>query len=131
MRSGYIPAQEYRIAMPYDTHWGPATCEDIGCTAFLNGWKTVLPVGHDLIATLKRSGRTYREEPEDGGLVAFIFPAGQPCFQASTHRKQLDRPGLLIHRNREEPGRGRVVTESEWIERNMETLDGLRKLREE
>ena len=129
-RPSHIPAQEFRVVMPLETHWERATCEEVRCPQFLNGWKTVLPADSDLISTLKTSGRTYREERQEGGLIAFLFAPGQPCFRAAQHRQQSERPALLIHRNRESNDRGRLVTEDEWIERNRETLDGLRKLRE-
>lgn len=140
-RPGHIPAQEFRVAMPLATHWERATCEQVRCPNFLRGWKTVLPVDSELISVLKSSGRSYREEREEDGLVTFVFAPGQPCFRASEHRQQSDRPGLLIVHNREATERrlfaahdevvsGRIVAESEWIERSMETLDGLRQLRE-
>lgn len=123
-RSGHIPAQSYRVAMPIATHWEQASCEDVDCPAFRNGWVTILPVGDPLIATLRASGRSYREEAGDAGLLRFVFAAGQPCFRASTHRQQTDRPAIFIHGNRE-TAESRVVQPNEWQERFAETLDGL------
>lgn len=130
IRPAVMPAQEYRIAMPLATHWEVASCEDIDCAAFLNGWRTVLPADSDLISTLKRSGRKYREERQEDGTIAFLFAPGQTCFAQLTHRRQSDRPGLFLHRNIETATRGRVVTENEWIERNQETLWALEQVRE-
>ena len=124
VRPNHIEAQKYRVAMPLATHWEAATCEDVDCPAFLNGWKTVLPADSDLVGVLRRSGRLFTEECEEAGMLTFVFPAGQPCFAASTHRQQSGRPGLYIHANRE-TNNSRVVQESEWQERFEETLDGL------
>lgn len=128
-RLGHIPAQSYRVAMPLATHWEPATCADVDCPHYLNGWATLLPAGDPLVETLRKSGRSYREEQGDAGMLRFVFAAGQPCFRASTHRQQTGRPALYIHGNRETQ-ESRVVQSSEWQERFAETLDGLREERE-
>jgi hypothetical protein len=109
--------------MPLATHWEVATCEDVDCPAWLNGWKTILPADSDLISVLKRAGRTYTEARAEGGMIEFTFAAGQPCFRASMHRQQTERPGLYIH-GQENQGQ-RVVKEDEWQERFEETMDGL------
>ncbi|MDP3909464.1 MAG: hypothetical protein Q8Q14_03650 [Gemmatimonadales bacterium] len=125
-RAGAIPAQTYRVAVPLATHWRPATCEEVHCPHFLNGWTTVLPAGSDHVAVLKKSGRIYTSErTQDGGLLEFVFPAGQPCFRASIHRIQTGRPGIFLHGPRERPRDQRAVDTDEWHERFVETMSGL------
>lgn len=65
----------------------PASCADVDCPHYLNGWRTIVPEGSDH-AALVRSLRGWRftETAQPGGLVEFTFGAGQACFQASRHR---------------------------------------------
>ena len=135
MARGIIPAQTFRVAMPVSTHWDAASCEDVDCLAYLNGWSLIMPVAEaaDAIATVKASGRAYSfrmvDRQTDDGMVEYRFAAGQPCFAASRHIAQTDRPALYIHGNRETQ-QSRVVQTNEWHERFVETLDGLHEIDE-
>lgn len=115
----------YSIRAPHETHWRPASCEDIDCGPYLYGWVTILPAGSDRIALVKRSGRHFVEyrdtlpdtvaarlpdaDPENPGarelgpgLVAFYFEPGQACFEAASHTIRLDRRELYL------------VTDGDW-----------------
>jgi hypothetical protein len=139
--NGKPHGRAYAVAMPLATHWGPATCEDVDCEAYILGWATVLPVGSDHIEVLKKSGRSYTEERQEGGLIKFTFPPGQPCFKASTHWAQTGRPGLYVHGARDEiervpqshrsaHGYGiRPIEQGEWHERFAENLEHLARER--
>jgi hypothetical protein len=59
----------YRAAAPLTTHWETVSCETAGCSAFLNGWITVIherepPVGRNVLSafiqTLASAYKTYR-----------------------------------------------------------------------
>ena len=92
--------QTYAIDAPRSTHWRAATCEEVDCPHYLNGWKTILPAGSDLVDVIKQSGRRFTVEVDtDAGLMAFIFEAGQPCFQASRHMVRLDREEVFLTRH--------------------------------
>lgn len=89
----------YEIRMPKQTHWREATCAEVECPEFQNGWTTRLPRGSELVDVLRRSGRRFHEitdltSPE----LEFIFEPGQPCFRATTHRVRVDRPELFVVR---------------------------------
>ncbi len=103
----------------------PATCEEVGCEAFLNGWITRVPAtSTDLITTIEQSGRPYTDITEPVTTErAFLFAAGTPCFQASRHTvlARPDLPQLFIARGgdwRGNPMReGRVHQRPEdWVE---------------
>ncbi len=92
--------ERHRIAMPLDTHWRSATCEEIGCRPYLNGFTTTTlrgPAGdrdaHQIRAT--RRGQ-YVETPTKTGGHKFVFPPGTICFESSIHRVKLDRPELFL-----------------------------------
>lgn len=120
------PVQAYRtygIAAPVSTHWRKATCEEVDCVNYLNGWKTILPVGSDLIAVLRSSGRRYTEEVV-GDLIEFIFPSGQKCFQAESHRLRGFAQEIFYTRGGDWRGATTAVEQindpAEWVERFQE-----------
>jgi hypothetical protein len=88
----------FTMRKPFSTHWRQASCEEVGCVNYLNGWQTIVPAGSDH-ADLIRSLRYryhYTERAADGGLVEFTFPAGQQCFSASAHRQPVQREPLFL-----------------------------------
>lgn len=120
-----IQTKRYGLRAPVQTHFRPATCAEVGCPHYINGWKTILPVGSDLIDVLRRSGRRYVQvDSERGGLVEFIFEAGQSCFRASTHVVSLEREPLYLVTA---GGDRRVHARGEdWVEDSSEYLDAVR-----
>lgn len=71
-----------------------ATCAEVECVAYLNGWHTtVLPDGEDLklidaacdgrVDGLKRAVTSAERLPD--GFIRLWFEPGQPCFKASAH----------------------------------------------
>lgn len=91
--------QTYAVKSPLTTHYVPATCEEVRCEDYLNGWMVKLPgLSPQLIHAAKNAGRHYREIEIEHGVMALVFEAGQPCFRASTHRKPNGRPEIFIKR---------------------------------
>lgn len=89
--------QTFTVDTPPATHWRPATCAEVDCGQYLNGWATRLHQGdarriHLVRTSGRRPARVYHEAAE----IVFVFEAGTPCFQAHTHRVRLDRPELYI-----------------------------------
>lgn len=88
----------HQIAAPLATHWRRATCEEVGCLAHHHGWSyhaSGMPA--EVTDAVKRSNRRYRvERDENTGDEVLHFEAGQPCFQASTHRIRIERPELFV-----------------------------------
>lgn len=111
----------YSVKAPISTHFRPATCEEVDCAAFLNGWKTVLAETQtDMIALIYKSGRSFTMK-QDGPMRVYRFEPGTKCFQASTHRVPLERDPLFIVRDgdwRGNPtGRRRVHQRAaDWVE---------------
>ena len=92
----------YGMHLPATTHWRPATCEEAGCQHYLKGWQTIVPSDSDHARLIRsadfRRRYRYTEEPGEGPLAVFTFPAGQACFKASTHKVSLGRPGIFTVR---------------------------------
>lgn len=90
----------HAILQPVQTHWRKATCVEVDCDHYLNGWgMDAGSVPAKAIALAKRSGRRYRSIFSESGVEQLIFEAGQPCFKASEHRALLDREPVFIRRS--------------------------------
>lgn len=90
----------YGISMPLRSHWRPATCEEVDCEPYRHGWVTTLDLstadGQMHAATIKGlRGYRYSVQQASPSLVKYVFPAGQTCFHAGTHRLPLERPPTL------------------------------------
>lgn len=123
-----LPAGAYKtysFTRPLSTHWRPATCAEVDCAAYLNGWVTRVDESADLgrgQAAYIRADRTRRhaETRSADGLTEFTFPAGQACFRASQHRVPLERDPVFMVRGGDYRGNPRGVqtwtcrTASEW-----------------
>jgi len=138
------PVQAYKtyaIRQPLATHWRRATCEEVGCEAFLKGWVTRVPAGSpqaEYIAS-KVHGRRFHETTGHGNLARaereFMFAPGQPCFRASEHRLPHGRPPLYVVRggdHRGNPSGERLVHRrpEDWAEDLGEHLDMIKERQE-
>lgn len=98
----------YSIGQPLSTHWRRATCAEVDCPRYVNGWTTELypadSTQHQIAANWIRSQRRtlrFTEELCEDGLVVFSFESGQECFKGrdGQHRAPLGRLPLLINRD--------------------------------
>lgn len=109
----------YQVSSPFSTHWRKATCEEVDCPNYLRGWKTILPVGSDLLDVVRKSGRPFTEE-RDAAVVTFTFGPGLQCFDVSKHQVQF-RPERYLVRDGDHRGNptGRVrehTRPADWVE---------------
>ncbi len=128
----------YSVSSPIQTHRRSATCAEVDCSAWRDGWatrvdpRTELGAGQAYYVRHDRS-RRHREEACEDGTVRFVFEPGQRCFRQ--HSKSLERPELYVVRDgdwRGNPtGRRRVHrTPGEWVEDFAGHLDEIERLRE-
>ena len=132
------PHRTFRISSPIATHYRPASCADVDCSAHLHGWRTTVDIGTDLgreqAAYIRaHAGRRHVEPTEDGRLVAFTFEPGQVCFAAADHRVPLDRPEIF--RTSIGPALGvddivHTLRPDQWVDDFATHLDGIRAARE-
>jgi hypothetical protein len=145
--SRYAPAlrteqmQTYTIKSPRQTHTRPATCEEVNCKQWREGWVTTVPIGspqHDLIKQILRGyapdglKRSAKDVTSIGSPNAeYFFDAGSPCFKASKHRKSLERPEFYLVRGGDWRGNTGLIrrhTKPEhWVEDMSETLETVRR----
>lgn len=90
----------YSVTAPLATHWRKATCAEVDCPHFLNGWTTTVDTSTDLgrrqAAYIEGAdhGRRWAREAfasNAGPLVEYTFPPGQRCFRSDAHRLPLER----------------------------------------
>jgi hypothetical protein len=98
-----LPVQAYKtfqIRAPRATHFRKATCAEVACPHYVEGWRTrVESLTPDLLHAAKNSGRKYTEQRIAEGETWLLFEPGQACFAASEHRVRLDKPELYVVRD--------------------------------
>ena len=122
--------QTFQVAAPLSTHWAPATCAEVDCPEYLNGWRLrVEGLTDQDVHLAEHCGRKYTRVSVAPGETWLVFEAGQPCFKASQHRRRLDREERFIIRggdHRANPrGDHRETTASGWADdfgEHQETL---------
>lgn len=118
--------------------WVPATCEDVGCEAWRNGWVTRVPKvdSGGLSAAMQsaiRQGRLPAAVMDEPDALAYTFAPGTPCFRASTHRKlaRPDIPDLFVVRGGDWRGNPRGTPTrvhkrpEDWAEHLHESTDAV------
>jgi hypothetical protein len=123
----------YQILAPKNSHFRPASCKEVECAAWANGWQTTVnettPLGQQQADYIRRrSGRTYKETNENG-FTTFVFVPGQRCF--AEHSVSLEREPLFLVRGGDFRGNptGQRPTQhvrpEDWVEDFAEHQQGL------
>ena len=98
----------YRILNPVQTHFRPATCAEVNCEHYLNGWRVRIDsLPPELVHVARTSGRQYEELRFAEGETYLVFEAGQACFKASQHRTNAGRTPLYVVDTPTDNGRAR------------------------
>lgn len=86
----------YGFSRPLSTHWQAATCEDVDCKYYVNGWTSEIDestadgkiqahfIRHD-------KTRSYTESKGEMGKTRFTYTPGNMCFYQNTHRQPIER----------------------------------------
>lgn len=129
--------QTYSIAAPLATHTRPATCAEVECLPYRNGWNTDVDeatvLGQQQAGYIRsQAGRAYTES-RIGNLTRFVFLAGQQCFAA--HRVSLERPEIYLVKGGDWRGNPIGLTRrhtkpAHWVEDFAEHLDVIKKERD-
>lgn len=100
--------QTYQILAPVSSHFRPATCEEINCPNYVNGWRVRADVlDEKMIHTATHSGRKFEWVRVSELENWLVFEAGQPCFNSSGHRTRIDKPELFLIRQGDHRGNPR------------------------
>lgn len=94
----FLTSNYYRILSPVATHRVLATCEEVECANYANGWRVPLSVMTERhFADLKAGGWHYAIVRLGDDLGYVEFEAGQKCF--TEHTKPLEREPLWFRNN--------------------------------
>lgn len=110
----------YAIVAPKTTV--PATCVEVGCAHYLNGWRLrVEGLPADFMHAATHSGRSFERLEIGPGETWLVFAAGQPCFKAAHHVRPVtvgpDRFGVIAGDWRGSLGVIREHTKAEdWVD---------------
>lgn len=91
--------QTYSIVAPVATHFRRATCAEVDCVRFLDGFAVMADESTAIgqaRAHYIRHDRSRAHTEEHGAVTAFLFPPGTRCFEE--HQTRLDRPELYLVR---------------------------------
>lgn len=116
-----------------------ASCEEVECAMYLQGWKMKIDLGTDLgqkqAHYIKhQSGRSYKVESQRDGLVTLMFAPNQPCF--NEHTTKTDLPEVFLvkggdHRGNPQRTPTRVHKKPEfWLEEFSEHQDRIATAKE-
>lgn len=99
-QGGVSDYKTYQIVSPLSTHWERATCQQVNCPDYQNGWRVKLEgLPPEMAHAARNSGRKYAEMEVSQNEHWLVFEAGQPCFRAAEHRRLLDKQEIFIARD--------------------------------
>lgn len=115
----------YSLLLPVQTHYRKATCQEVECEAYANGWVTRIDptteLGRKQLNYIRlHSGREFIDiTTVDSPMVELTFPSGQSCF--GTHHVPSEREPIPIVRDGDWRGNptGRTrqhVRVADWVE---------------
>jgi hypothetical protein len=127
--------QTYDVSAPLETHWRSATCAEVECKAFMQGWSSDVLDGSVDEARLAKAYESdfrrgaIRGEKLETGFIRYHFPAGTACFRQAWHKLPLERPALFMVRSGDWRGTDGVIrrfaTGADWVDHFATHLDGI------
>ncbi len=133
--------RSFSIAAPLRTHWRKASCAEVSCRHYREGWASEVDETTELgqfqasyIRT--ESGRGFSTFRTEAGLTRFVFTAGQRCFHSDEHRVRVEeQPELYVVRDGDWRGNPRGTTPlrlnaDRWLNEFGENSERLIRMRE-
>lgn len=137
--------KSFTIDAPRSTHWRAATCEEVACVHYLQGWfsefDTNKEQGREQEAYVRHmSGLAFQQvlerpdgEPLPAGVVRFEFLPGQQCFSAFKHKTRIEDVAEIYSTRtgdyRVNGGAQRVSADG-WVNQFLTNDERLKKQRE-
>lgn len=133
-----LPAHSYttyQFLRPMATHMRDATCQEVDCEAYANGWKTTVDTNTELGRKQAnyirmQSGRRFTAT-DNGGMVTFEFFAEQKCFRQ--HKVPLERDPIFLERGGDFRGnptgyRRQFKNIEDWGDKFKETTEKINRI---
>lgn len=114
----------FRVRQPLATHFRRATCAEVDCANFQNGFKinvdTRTPVGRRQAQLIRESGARFTAVRLPDGTADAVFPPGTLCFRPH-YRTLFREPLTIVHRGDwRTPAAARApraMPAGEWLDR--------------
>ena len=127
--------QSYVINRPLtDAYWRRATCEEVKCRHFLEGWETLIDLSMDggegrAYYIRNHAGRTFVEFKGEDGMQVFRFHPGQTCFREGRgdHIVPVERNPLFLRKYADTL---KAMEPQQWIDTHGDDLAKLKSLQE-
>ena len=103
--------KHYLADNPVATHFRRINCKEAECPNWEQGWKTTLPVGHELVEVARHCGRRFIETNRDDDVIELFFFPEQDCFEK--HMEPIGRPTIFSEAELRDH---RVVEGEEWMD---------------
>ncbi len=120
----------YRINVPVDTHFVKATCAEVDCPNYVNGWRLRWDIlTEEQRHTATHAGRKYQLIEVSELEHWLVFEPGQLCFRESTHKRRIDKPENFIVKD----GRAPAMTHTridDWVDDLHNHTDRIAEMRE-
>lgn len=131
-----MPTHAYRtfaIRSPLSTHTRSATCQEVNCINFVNGWMVRKDsLTEQQLYAVRSSRRRYVETTVSVSETWLVFEPGQPCFNSTKHRIALGRPELYYTGRGDyrsfKAAKSAAITRDEWLDRFANHQDKLATL---
>lgn len=130
--------QTFEVDAPLATHWRAATCEEVECMAYAQGWTSdVLPNSIEEARILKAYDAEIRRGAVTTSLTAegftrYHFPPGTPCFRRVFHKLPLERDAIFTVRSGDWRGTDGVIRTfdrgEQWVDAFANHQDNIAKL---
>jgi hypothetical protein len=123
----------FQIAAPVSTHRRAATCREVQCDGWRNGFVVLADESTELgqrqaYYIRMHSGRLFTVRKHRDGRTAFVFGAETECFSA--HTVPLERPALYVVRDGDHRGnptgmRRQHASPDDWVDEFANNQDKL------
>lgn len=122
--------QTFQVKAPIKTHWRSATCAEVDCEKYREGWAVQLEgLDPEDLHAMRTSGRAFKQYDVAAGETWWVFEPGQACFAAATHIVRLEREELFVRRDgdwRANPtGRRDELAPTSWVDAFGENQESL------
>ncbi len=115
----------YALVRPKSTHMRKASCEEVNCPNYTNGWMTLADEatveGQKIVSYIRNDrSRSHVESRHSDGRTVFTFKPGQQCFRP--HELPADLEPLYVVKDGDYRGNPRHtqprrhVRAEDWVE---------------
>ena len=84
-------SNHFEANWPSRTHWRKATCREVNCSHYMNGWVTRVAPGSPQDLYIRADTERHHKLERGEEFNFYTFEPGQRCYRSGQHRIKLDR----------------------------------------